>query len=499
MVIGGLAAAARRLTSGRSSPTPLCCSRSARSCPRSTCPAARSSTRPSPWPRTATSSRSRASSPSVAWIARRRPAWDATRPRRDLRRRRRSAFGGRCAAVVGVARGPRGLGPAARRGSQAVATALDGAGAARPTGSCRSTRPATGTGPATAGVVLVNDPLDTIEQVARAYDIRWLVLERDDSVAAARADPGRRPAAGLGRAAPVLEPTTRRTRSGSSRSYPLPTALRDARAAREACPDPALAGASRSRSSSASSSAVADRLPEARGHGLLRRRRAQPASRAAASSPTRCGATARRRWCSRGPRSRSGCRCRRSSPPSRWRCRRRPIASAGARQVVVGRSSARSSRCSPGAWPPTSPRSAACRTAGRARWPSAPASPRRSTCRCSSTRRCPTRRCCSRALVLGACLLMTRIAARPARRAAAGPAAHRHSALLHRPRRATRNEASGSALRGPLAGLAGGRDRRARGPALIGVVARRRACSSSPRGRCRDWVGVRQPAARPGR
>jgi hypothetical protein len=34
--------------------------------------------------------------------------------------------------------------------------------------------------------VLVNDPLDTVEQVARAYGIRWLVLEPDDSVEAAR-------------------------------------------------------------------------------------------------------------------------------------------------------------------------------------------------------------------------------------------------------------------------------------------------------------------------
>jgi hypothetical protein len=33
------------------------------------------------------------------------------------------------------------------------------------------------------GVVLVNDPLDTIEEVARAYDIRWLVLNRADTVA----------------------------------------------------------------------------------------------------------------------------------------------------------------------------------------------------------------------------------------------------------------------------------------------------------------------------
>jgi hypothetical protein len=35
------------------------------------------------------------------------------------------------------------------------------------------------------GVVLVNDPLETVADVARAYDIRWLILERDDSVPAA--------------------------------------------------------------------------------------------------------------------------------------------------------------------------------------------------------------------------------------------------------------------------------------------------------------------------
>ncbi len=34
------------------------------------------------------------------------------------------------------------------------------------------------------GVVLVNDPLATIEQVARAYQIRWLILERSDAVPA---------------------------------------------------------------------------------------------------------------------------------------------------------------------------------------------------------------------------------------------------------------------------------------------------------------------------
>ena len=35
------------------------------------------------------------------------------------------------------------------------------------------------------GVVLVNDPLETVHEVADAYDVRWLILERDDSVPAA--------------------------------------------------------------------------------------------------------------------------------------------------------------------------------------------------------------------------------------------------------------------------------------------------------------------------
>jgi hypothetical protein len=34
------------------------------------------------------------------------------------------------------------------------------------------------------GVVLVNDPLGTVEDVARAYGIDWLVVDRDDSVPA---------------------------------------------------------------------------------------------------------------------------------------------------------------------------------------------------------------------------------------------------------------------------------------------------------------------------
>jgi hypothetical protein len=37
------------------------------------------------------------------------------------------------------------------------------------------------------GVVLVNDPIETVEDVARAYDIRWLILEPDATVPAAAA------------------------------------------------------------------------------------------------------------------------------------------------------------------------------------------------------------------------------------------------------------------------------------------------------------------------
>ena len=74
-------------------------------------------------------------------------------------------------------------------------------------------------------------------------------------------------------------------------------------------------------------------------------------SRVAASSPTRCGASARRRSSSRGRPSRSGCRC-----PTLLAA----IPMAVARHDIRGRPGlargrrARSSRSSPGGWPPTS-------------------------------------------------------------------------------------------------------------------------------------------------
>ena len=73
-----------------------------------------------------------------------------------------------------------------RERMQAVSVALDGAGA--PVSDRVMSIDAAGYRYWTGhpGVVLVNDPLDTVEQVARAYGIRWLVLEPDDSVEAAR-------------------------------------------------------------------------------------------------------------------------------------------------------------------------------------------------------------------------------------------------------------------------------------------------------------------------
>ena len=118
----------------------------------------------------------------VAWVARRRPAWDADGAARF--------FG---AAAIGFALLCTVAGSLVVHANWAeradrfrtVAAALDAAGAAATDRvmsiDASGTRYWTGRG----GVVLVNDPLDTVEAVARAYDIRWLVLDAGDSVAAA--------------------------------------------------------------------------------------------------------------------------------------------------------------------------------------------------------------------------------------------------------------------------------------------------------------------------
>jgi 4-amino-4-deoxy-L-arabinose transferase-like glycosyltransferase len=115
----------------------------------------------------------------VAWVAARRRAWDATVATR--------AFTGAAlvfalgAAIVGTIFVHGGWSDS-REKFQAVGAALEQAGAAADDRvmsiDASGTKYWTGLG----GVVLVNDPLETVEAVARAYGIRWLVLDRDDSV-----------------------------------------------------------------------------------------------------------------------------------------------------------------------------------------------------------------------------------------------------------------------------------------------------------------------------
>ncbi len=172
------------------------------------------------------------------------------------------------------------------------------------------------------GVVTPDDPIETIEAVARAYEIRWLILERDDAAQA------------LG---PVLKgdvdpawigPATFSVpdRSGGAAATGALSGLHDAGR-------PTLRGRRVTRREAWLSVAVvaivavarsglggdAHHLPPAGGHGLLRGRRPEPRVTAAASSRTRSGASGRHRSRSRDPRSRSGCRSRPSSPRFRWR------------------------------------------------------------------------------------------------------------------------------------------------------------------------------------
>jgi len=118
----------------------------------------------------------------VAWIAARRRAWDPAAAT--------TVFTGAALAFAAVAALFGSLfvhlvWEDSRAKFVAVADALDQAGAP-PTDRVMSidasgTRYWTGRG----GVVLVNDPIETVERVARAYDTRWLVLDGEDSVAAA--------------------------------------------------------------------------------------------------------------------------------------------------------------------------------------------------------------------------------------------------------------------------------------------------------------------------
>jgi 4-amino-4-deoxy-L-arabinose transferase-like glycosyltransferase len=115
----------------------------------------------------------------IAWMAARRRAWDVTVATR--------AFTG---AVIVFAVGAAIAGTLfihrvwsdSRDKFQVVAAALDRAGAAADDRVMSIDASGTKYWSGRGGVVLVNDPIETVEAVARAYDIRWLVLDREDSV-----------------------------------------------------------------------------------------------------------------------------------------------------------------------------------------------------------------------------------------------------------------------------------------------------------------------------
>jgi hypothetical protein len=118
----------------------------------------------------------------IGWLARRRPNWNADQAGRIFVGAA-VAFG--VLAAVAGSTGVHASWASKAERMQAVGQALDAAGA--PMDDRLMSIDASGykywTG--RGGVVLVNDPLDTVLQVATAYNTRWLILERDDSVPAA--------------------------------------------------------------------------------------------------------------------------------------------------------------------------------------------------------------------------------------------------------------------------------------------------------------------------
>ena len=129
----------------------------------------------------------------VGWIAARRRAWDRETATR--------IFTGATLAFAGVAAlfgslFVHAVWKASGDKFVAVADALDSAGASMTDRVMSIDASGTKYWSGRGGVVLVNDPMETIEQVARAYDIRWVVLDREDGVAAIAPvlDGGARPA-----------------------------------------------------------------------------------------------------------------------------------------------------------------------------------------------------------------------------------------------------------------------------------------------------------------
>ena len=242
-------------------------------------------------------------------------------------------------------------GRARRSDFLAVASALDAAGA--PASDRVMSIDASGTRywSGHGGVVLVNDPLDTVHAVATAYDIRWLVLDRDDAVSSV---------------APILDGTER---PGLARPADPRRGQPDA-----PCRVPSAGHPMTRREAVLTAAGIfvvallvrivlrrPDRLPEARGHGLLLRRRPEPhrGPRARVRRPVELPDPAARD----PPRRLRGlaAACRRCWRRSRWRS----WASRSRHRSGRRSSSARSCRSSPGGSRRTSRRSVACRASAR--------------------------------------------------------------------------------------------------------------------------------------
>ena len=202
----------------------------------------------------------------VAWFGRRRPAWDPGPTTRLATVAVVAVVVLGALTSVGVVH----AGWAAGRDRLlAVRDALDAAGApatARVMSiDAAATRYWTGRG----GVVLVNDPVATIGEVADAYDIDWLVLDRGAVDTTTPILDGDRPA-WLGDADP------RGRRPDRARRLPGRRGRRPNEPPRS---DPVRPRDLRRRARRARVLRRADRVPEARGHGLLRRGRPEPAQR----------------------------------------------------------------------------------------------------------------------------------------------------------------------------------------------------------------------------
>jgi hypothetical protein len=117
----------------------------------------------------------------VAWIARRRPAWNVESATRFFIV---AVIGFAVVAAIGATMTTHAAWRVRTDEHRFAAGALDAAGATTTDRVMSIDASGTFYWSGRGGVVLVDDPLATIEEVARAYDIRWLIIQRSDGVPA---------------------------------------------------------------------------------------------------------------------------------------------------------------------------------------------------------------------------------------------------------------------------------------------------------------------------